>query len=89
MTRRSVVSDAENLLGSADSTTWKCMSGCLACYLSWARGRLGDARSGADELRQSPTVDAGHGNRLGVPAYLVCKPRLKLQQDKSSARWRS
>jgi hypothetical protein len=46
-------------------------------YLSWARGRLGDARSGADELRSSLDAYASQGNRLGVPYLLGCLAELE------------
>jgi predicted ATPase len=46
-------------------------------YLSWAQGRLGEARSGADELRSSLDAYATQGNLLGVPYFLGCLAELE------------
>jgi predicted ATPase len=39
--------------------------------LSWARGRLGDARSGANELRRLLAEYMSQGNRLWAPTFLA------------------
>jgi predicted ATPase len=46
-------------------------------YLSWARSGLGDARSGANELRGSLDTYATQGNRLGTPYFLGCLAELE------------
>ena len=66
----SVVADAENLLRISQQHGFDFYALLSRVYLSWARGRLGDARSGADELRNSLDAYASQGNRFGTPAYL-------------------
>src|SRR5262249_28466697 len=46
-------------------------------HLSWARARLGDARQGAAELRESLAAFTSQGNQLGVPGYLVLLAELE------------
>ena len=66
----SVVADAENLLRISQQHGVGFYARLSRVYLSWARGRLGDARTGADELRNSLDAYMSQGNRFGTPAYL-------------------
>ena len=66
----SVLVDAENLLTISQQHGMDFYCALCRVYLSWARGRLGDARSRADELRKSLAVYAGQGNRLAMPWFL-------------------
>ena len=66
----SVLADAENVLGISQEHGMHFYSALCRVYLSLARGRLGDARSGADELRNSLVAYTGQGNRLAVPWFL-------------------
>ena len=62
-----VVADAENLLRISQRHGFDFYASLSRVYLSWARGRLGDARSGADELRNSLDAYTSQGNRFGTP----------------------
>jgi predicted ATPase len=64
-----VLADAENLLRISERHGMAFHAALSRVYLSWARGRLGDARGGADELRNSIADYASQGNRAGIPAY--------------------
>ena len=68
----SVVADAENLLKVGQQHSMDFYLAISRIYLSWARGGLGDVRSGADELRSSLNTYATQGNRLGTPYFLGC-----------------
>jgi class 3 adenylate cyclase/tetratricopeptide (TPR) repeat protein len=65
-----VLTDAENLLKISQQHGMEFHAALSRVYLSWARGRLSDARSGADELRNSLADYTSQGNRAGIPAYL-------------------
>jgi predicted ATPase len=73
----SVVTDAENLLKIGQHHEMDFYVTISRIYLSWARGRLGDARCGADELRNSLDTYATQGNRLGTPYFLGCHAELE------------
>jgi predicted ATPase len=74
---KSVVADAENLLKISQQHGMDFYVAISRIYLSWARGGLGDARSGADELRSSLDTYATQGNRLGTPFFLGCLAELE------------
>jgi predicted ATPase len=73
----SLVADAENLLKLGQQHGMDFYVAISRVYLSWARGGLGDARTGADELRNSLDTYATQGNRLGVPYFLGCLAELE------------
>jgi predicted ATPase len=73
----SVVADAENLLKIGQQHGMDFYVAISRIYLSWARGGLGDARGGADELRNSLDTYATQGNRLGTPYFLGCLAELE------------
>ena len=73
----SVVADAENLLKIGQQHGMDFYVAISRVYLSWARGGLGDARSGVDQLRNSLDTYATQGNRLGVPYFLGCLAELE------------
>jgi predicted ATPase len=73
----SLVADAENLLKLGQQHGMDFYVAISRVYLSWARGRLGKARGGADELRSSLDAYASQGNRLGVPYFLGCLAELE------------
>jgi predicted ATPase len=64
-----VAADAENLLGIGQHYGMEYFVATSRIYLSWAGGRLGDARRGADELRQSFAEYMSQGTRLETPWY--------------------
>jgi hypothetical protein len=84
----SVVADAENLLKIGQQHGMDFYVAISRIYLSWARGRLGDAGSGADELRNSLDTYATQGNRIGTPYFLGCLAELDAAAGSLSARWR-
>jgi predicted ATPase len=65
-----VVADAENLSRIGQQHGMEFYAAIARVYLSWARGRLGDARSGVGELRDSLAAYMSQGNRLWVPTFL-------------------
>jgi tetratricopeptide (TPR) repeat protein len=65
-----VIADAENLLSVSQQHYIEWYVVFCHMYLSWARGRLGDARRSADELRESLAVFTSQGNGLGTAAFL-------------------
>jgi tetratricopeptide (TPR) repeat protein len=65
-----VLADAENLLRISQQHRMAFHAAIARVYLSWARGRLGDARNGAEELRHSLADYSSQGNRAATPAYL-------------------
>jgi predicted ATPase len=73
----SVVADAENLLSIGQQRGMEFYVAAARIYLSWARGRLGDARCGADDLRNSLAEWTSQGNRLGTPYFLSCLAELE------------
>jgi hypothetical protein len=73
----SVVADAENLLKVGQQHSMDFYLAISRIYLSWARGGLGDVRSGADKLRSSLNTYATQGNRLGTPYFLGCLAELE------------
>jgi predicted ATPase len=75
--RESVVADAENLLKVGQQHGMDFYVAISRIYLSWARGGLGDARSGADELRSLLDTYATQSNRLGTPYFLGCLAELE------------
>jgi predicted ATPase len=66
----SVLADAENLLRISQKHGMDFYRAICCIYLSWVRGRLGDAPSGVDELRNSLAAYTGQGNRLALPWFL-------------------
>jgi class 3 adenylate cyclase/predicted ATPase len=66
----SILVDGENLLKISQQHGMDFYGALCRVYLSWARGRLGDARSGADELRNSLAEYTGQGNGLAMPWFL-------------------
>jgi predicted ATPase len=73
----SVAVDAENLLRTSLQHGVELFAMLADVALSWARGRLGDARSGANELRRSLAEYTTKGNRLFVPAVLALLAELE------------
>ena len=73
----SVLADAENLLKVGQQHGMDFYVAISRIYLSWARGGLGDVRTGADELRSSLDTYATQGNRLGTPYFLGCLAELE------------
>jgi predicted ATPase len=73
----SVAADAENLLKISQQHGMDFYVAISRIYLSWARGGLGDARGGPDELRNSLDTYATQGNRLGTPYFLGCLAELE------------
>jgi tetratricopeptide (TPR) repeat protein len=65
-----VLANAENLLRISQQHGMAFHVAIARVYLSWARGRLGDARNGAEELRDSLADYLRQGNRAVTPAYL-------------------
>jgi tetratricopeptide (TPR) repeat protein len=66
----SVVADAENLLRISEQYGVEMYMALSRVFLSWAKGRLGDARLGANELQMSLAAYTSQGNRLGTPWIL-------------------
>jgi predicted ATPase len=67
---QSVSADAETLLTTSREHGLEFFVMLADMAVSWARGRLGDAQSGPNELRRSLAQYMGKGNRLFVPAVL-------------------
>ena len=65
-----VLVDAEILLKISEQHGMAFHVALSHVYLSWARGRLGDARKGADDLRESLADYSSRGNGAGTPGYL-------------------
>jgi class 3 adenylate cyclase/predicted ATPase len=66
-----IVAEAETLLRISQQHRMEYFVTAANTFLSWARGRLGDARSGSDELRKSLDDYAGaQDNALGRPRFL-------------------
>ena len=65
-----VAADADGLLRIAQERGMELWTALAPVCLSWARGRLGDARGGADELRRSLQEYTRLGNRLFVPSLM-------------------
>ena len=64
-----LTADAETLLRLSQQHGMEMFAAWSRIYLSWARGRLGDARQGAVELRESLTAFTSRAqNQLGVRA---------------------
>jgi adenylate cyclase len=72
-----VVADAENLLKIGQQHGMDFYVAISRIYLSWAWGRLGDARGGVNELRNSLDTYATQSNRLGTPYFLGCLAELE------------
>jgi class 3 adenylate cyclase/predicted ATPase len=66
---KSVAVDAENLLRTSQQHGVELFVMLADVARIWARGRLGDARSGAIELRRSLADYLRQGNRLWVPTF--------------------
>jgi tetratricopeptide (TPR) repeat protein len=66
----SVIADAENLLRIGEQHQMHYFVTFSGVYLSWARARLGVARLGANELRESVAAFTRQGPRLGTPYVL-------------------
>ena len=73
----SVAVDAENLLRTSQRHGVELFVMLADVALSWARGRLGDARIGANELRRSLAGYTSKGNRLFVPSLLALLAELE------------
>jgi predicted ATPase len=65
-----LAADAETLLTLSQQHGMEMFVAWSRIYLSWARARLGDARQGAVELRESLAAFTSRGHHLGVPGYL-------------------
>jgi tetratricopeptide (TPR) repeat protein len=65
-----VVTEAENLLRICQEHGVEPFATLSSVVLNWERGRRGDARRGADELRKSLADYGSQGNRLWVPTFL-------------------
>jgi predicted ATPase len=72
-----VAVDAENLLRISQQHGMETYAFWSRLYLSWARGRLCDARRGADELRHSLADCASQDTRLAMPLYLALLAELE------------
>jgi class 3 adenylate cyclase/predicted ATPase len=73
----SVAVDAENLLRTSQQHGVELFVMLADVALDWARGRLGDARSGANGLRRSLAEYTSKGNRLFVPPVLALLAELE------------
>jgi tetratricopeptide (TPR) repeat protein len=73
----SVAVDAENLLRTSQQHGVELFAMLADMALAWARGRLGDAISGANELRRSLAEYTSKGNRLWVPTFLALLAELE------------
>ena len=74
---QNLVADAETLLRLSQQHGMEMFVAWSRIYLSWAHARLGDARQGAAELRESLAAFTSQGNQLGVPGYLVLLAELE------------
>jgi hypothetical protein len=82
----SVVADAENLLRISQQHGFDFYASLSSVYLSWARGRLGDARRGNSATRSMPIpVKATDLELLRIWVFL---PSSKLRKVKPSVGWR-
>jgi predicted ATPase len=72
-----LVADAETLLMLSQQHGMEMYAAWARIYLSWAHARLGDARQGTAELRESLAAFTSQGNQLGVPGYLVLLAELE------------
>ena len=77
----SVAVDAGHLLRTSQQHGVELFVMLADVALSWARGRLGDARSGANELRRSLAEYTSKGNRLFVPPVLALCSSLNAAQS--------
>ena len=73
----SVAVDAENLLRTSQQHGVELFVMLADMVLGWARGRLGDAGSGPNELRRSLAEYTSKGFRLFVPPVLVLLAELE------------
>ena len=67
---KSVLAEAENLLRVSQQHGMKYYVTAACVSLSWARGRMGDARRGAEELRNLLAAYTNQGMRLSTPWLL-------------------
>jgi predicted ATPase len=65
-----VVADAEDLLNISQRHGMELYAAVSRIYLNWARGRLGGARRGADDLRDTIAAYTSQGNRIFLPSLL-------------------
>jgi predicted ATPase len=65
-----VVADAEDLLNISQQHGMELYAAVSRVYLNWARGRLGEARRGADDLRDTIAAYTSQGNRIFLPSLL-------------------
>jgi predicted ATPase len=75
-----LAADAETLLRLSQQHGMEMFVAWSRIYLSWAHARLGDARKGAAELRESLAAFTSQGNQLGVPGYLVLLAELEADE---------
>jgi predicted ATPase len=75
-----LAADAETLLRLSQQHCMEMFVAWSRIYLSWAHARLGDARKGAAELRESLAAFTSQGNQLGVPGYLVLLAELEADE---------
>jgi len=73
----SVAVDAGHLLRTSQQHGVELFVMLADVALSWARGRLGDTRSGSSELRRSLAEYTSKGNRLFVPPVLALLAELE------------
>ena len=85
---QAVAADAENLSRISRERGVELFVMLADLALRWARGRLGDAMSGANELRRSLADYTSQGNLLWVPAFHGFLAELEFGRAKSNARWR-
>src|SRR5262249_33305007 len=67
---KTVVADAEDLLKISQQHGMELYAAVSRIYLNWGRGRLGDARQGADDLRNAIAAYTSQGNRIFLPSLL-------------------
>jgi class 3 adenylate cyclase/tetratricopeptide (TPR) repeat protein len=67
---RNAAADAENLSTISQQRGMEVLAALSRVCLSWARGRLGEPLSGAEEVRNSLTALTSQGNRLAMPFLL-------------------
>ena len=67
---RGVVADAEDALRISEGHGMELYAAHARVHLIWARGRLGDGRRGADELRESLAGFTSRGWRFTTPLHL-------------------
>ena len=83
-----LAADAETLLRLSQQHGMEMFAAWSRIYLSWARGRLGDARQGAVELREFSPLSQAEGISWEFPGIWACSPILKSTRETPRARSR-